>query len=47
MIIGVSGKISSGKDTVGSIIQYLIDSDRFNYKISELNLICLLMKFVF
>lgn len=37
MIISVSGKIGSGKDTVGSIIQYLIDSNRFNYKISEQN----------
>ena len=25
MLIGISGKIGSGKDTVGSIIQYLID----------------------
>lgn len=37
MIVSVSGKIGSGKDLVGSIIQYLIDSDRFNYKISEQN----------
>ncbi|RTK92531.1 MAG: hypothetical protein EKK61_03795 [Rickettsiales bacterium] len=27
MIIGISGKIGSGKDTVGKIIQYLINSD--------------------
>ena len=37
MILSISGKIGSGKDTVGKIIQYLIDSDRFNYKISEQN----------
>lgn len=33
MIIGVSGKIGSGKDTVGSIIQYLCDKNEscYNY----------------
>ena len=31
MIIGVSGKINSGKDTVGSIIQYLTDYNRLGY----------------
>ena len=32
MLIGISGKISSGKDTVGKIIQYLIakQTGRFN-----------------
>ncbi len=29
MIIGVSGKIGSGKDTVGKIIQYLIDDNEY------------------
>lgn len=28
MIIGISGKIGSGKDTVGKIIQYLISNDK-------------------
>lgn len=32
MIIGVSGKIGSGKDTVGKIIQYLTVSDYENVK---------------
>ena len=31
MIIGVSGKIGSGKDTVGKIIQYLTDKNRAGY----------------
>lgn len=31
-IIGVSGKINSGKDTVGAIIQYLVDYNGFEYK---------------
>lgn len=30
-IIGVSGKINSGKDTVGRIIQYLVDKNNFGY----------------
>ena len=32
MIIGISGKINSGKDTVGKIIQYLTVSDYENVK---------------
>ena len=32
MIIGISGKINSGKDTVGKIIQILTDSPHFNDK---------------
>ena len=31
-LIGISGKISSGKDTVGKIIQYLTASDYENVK---------------
>ena len=31
MIIGISGKISSGKDTVGSIIQYLMDKNELRF----------------
>ena len=31
-IIGVSGKINSGKDTVGTIIQYLVDYNGFGYR---------------
>lgn len=31
-IIGINGKISSGKDTIGSIIQYLVDKDRYGYQ---------------
>ena len=30
MLIGISGKINSGKDTVGKIIQILTDSPQFN-----------------
>jgi len=32
MIIAISGHIKSGKDTVGSIIQYLVDKDRGGYQ---------------
>jgi len=32
MIIGVSGKIGSGKDTVGKIIQYLVDKSYAGFK---------------
>lgn len=32
MIIGINGKIGSGKDTVGKIIQYLTVSDYKNVK---------------
>jgi len=32
MIIGISGKIGSGKDTVGEIIQYLSDRETLNPK---------------
>lgn len=32
MVIGISGKINSGKDTVGKIIQILVDSPHFNNK---------------
>jgi len=33
MLIGISGKIQSGKDTIGKIIQYLIDAEaNFNLK---------------
>ncbi len=41
MIIGISGKIGSGKDIVGKIIQYLIycndnkSEDEFNYTVKE------------
>jgi len=31
-IFGINGKISSGKDTIGSIIQYLVDKDRAGYQ---------------
>ena len=31
MIIGISGKIGSGKDTIGTIIQYLIDKNKAGY----------------
>ena len=32
MVIGISGKINSGKDTVGKIIQILVDSPHFSNK---------------
>lgn len=35
MIIGVSGKISSGKDTVAAIIQYLTAKESFNFTLQE------------
>lgn len=31
MILGISGKIGSGKDTIGKIIQYLVASSRAGY----------------
>jgi hypothetical protein len=37
MIISLSGKMQSGKNTTANIIQYLIDSDKNQYKISESN----------
>jgi hypothetical protein len=36
MIIGISGKIGSGKDTVGSIIQYLVIEEMLNKQRKEL-----------
>lgn len=36
MIIGISGKINSGKDTVGAIIQYLVWKDKVEKGISPL-----------
>ena len=36
-IIGVSGKIASGKDTVGHIIQYLVYSNNMTVKINKLH----------
>lgn len=41
MIIGISGKIGSGKDTIGQIIQYLTNphTDKGNYKTHELGFI--------
>lgn len=40
MIIGISGKIGSGKDTVAKIIQYLVDYERkgFEHPINEIDL---------
>lgn len=35
MIIGISGKIGSGKDTVGKIIQYLTSYNSFRYTHSQ------------
>jgi len=35
MIIGISGKIKSGKDTVGKIIQYLVDKNKAGYQHSD------------
>ena len=32
MIISINAKIGSGKDTVGKIIQYLVDKDRAGYQ---------------
>lgn len=37
MIIGISGKIGSGKDTVGKIIQYLIAKDNYLKKGGDTN----------
>lgn len=37
MIIGISGKAGVGKDLVGQIIQYLIDSNKFQYRESLKN----------
>lgn len=34
-LIGISGKKRSGKDTVGLIIQYIVDSYKFGYTISK------------
>jgi hypothetical protein len=31
MIIGISGKMQSGKDTVGKILQYLIDNNEYGH----------------
>jgi hypothetical protein len=39
MIIGISGHINSGKDTVGKIIQYLISNKNTGYTQSERNYI--------
>ena len=36
MIIGISGKINSGKDTVGKIIQYLTVSKEYEHKTYEI-----------
>jgi hypothetical protein len=35
MIIGISGKMGSGKDTVGKIIQYLTTDIRHSYRFSD------------
>jgi len=35
MILGISGKSQSGKDTVGKIIQYLTDKNSFGYTHSD------------
>lgn len=37
MVIGISGKIRSGKNTTANIIQYVIDSVNNGYTLSEVN----------
>jgi hypothetical protein len=36
MIVGISGRMQSGKDTVGKIIQYLVDA-KINFNLKDIN----------